>query len=227
MAVNTIYSQSKTTRIPTTPIKVRKLPADFKAPYLNDSDYNYEETISLLDRIKRWFIEKLMEWFNYGGKNALELYETIKIVFYFLVLFGAILLIYKLAKNKEFRWLFGKKTEPSNGIENYESHESVQVANFSQLITEAIANKNYRLAIKYHYLQLLQNLQNGNKLEYDPQKTTHDYQLDLEDTEYHATYAKAAYYYTYIWYGEFKIDDYQYKTAATAFDQLLKQLKNE
>ncbi|WP_157366568.1 hypothetical protein [Aquimarina agarilytica] len=226
-SISSGFSQSGKNSIPDVPKEIRKLPDDFKEAYKNDIDFNYEEKISILDRVKRWFIEKLMEWFNYGDRNALELYRTIKLIIYFLILIGVAYLIYRLAKNKEFRWLFGKKADQSDAIENYESQESIQEANFKKLIANAVASQDYRLAIKYYYLQLLKNLQQANVTEYDPQKTTHDYQLDLEGTTHYKNFAKAAYYYTYIWYGEFEIDELEYQTASKVFLQLLKQLGYE
>ena len=95
------------------------------------------------------------------------------------------------------------------------------------MIQKAVSENDYRLAVKYHYFYLLRKLDAASIIKYDPQKTTYDYQLDLEGTKYNSVFSKAAYYYTYIWYGEFSIDANEYQTTSHVFTQLLKPLKDE
>ena len=97
---------------------------------------------------------------------------------------------------------------------------------FDILIQEALQNKDYRLAVRYNYLLLLKRLDQYNIITYDSQKTTYDYSLDLEGTTYSTGFNKATYYYTYIWYGEFSIDEDEYKTASSVYAQILKSFKN-
>lgn len=128
--------------------------------------------------------------------------------------------------NDEIRWIFGKKKEQSSAIE-FGIEENIQQADFKTLISNAESKNNYRLAIKYYFLFVLKKLDDKNLINYDPQKTAHDYQLELEETTYTSEFNKVAYYYTYIWYGEFEIDDKEYATTSTVYVQLLKHLGHE
>jgi len=71
----------------------------------------------------------------------------------------------------------------------------------------------------------LKKLDQFDVINYDAQKTTFDYQIEVEGSQYAAGFSKATYYYTYIWYGEFIIDEAVYQKTSYVYDELLKQFK--
>ena len=99
--------------------------------------------------------------------------------------------------------------------------EDIQSVDFKKLITAAEENNDYREATKYQYFNLLKKLDTAGYIGFDFQKTTYDYQLELEDTKFNKTFNKAAYYYTYIWYGEFEVDYNEYQTTSNVYTQIL------
>jgi len=206
------------------PDEVRQLPNSFKEKY-QGSAYNYESSVSWLDKAKAWFIDLLDRWFRVNSKKGASILENLETIFYILVLLGVVYIIVKMVLNKEGRWLFRRKKEKANTLE-FEITENIQQVNFENLIQEAVQNKEYRLAIRYNYLLLLKKLDQYKIITYDPQKTTYDYSLDLEGTAHSKGFNKATYYYTYIWYGEFSIDAEEYTTASLVYAQILKSFKN-
>jgi len=217
------FSQSNS--IPDQPKQLRSLPDNFKENY-NGQEFDYIEHISFLDRLKAWFIDLLSSWFDSGSRDAENIFQNIKYTFYFLVIGAVIYYVAKLIVNKEGRWLFSKNPENNNDID-LEEVQNIKEEDFKNLITEAEALNDYRSAIKYYYLFLLKKMDLAEVIKYDSQKTSHDYLLQLEGKPYYTNFSKSAYYYTYIWYGEFEIDMEGYRKASSSFVELLNQFNNE
>ncbi len=211
--------------IPNEPKEIRLLPESFKENYKSNK-YNYEESVSLITRFKIWLIEKLKELLEIDNDSALETIVGLKYLLYFIVITLAVYVIIKMILGKEGRWIF-KRNNPKDINPDLAIEEDIQSVNFEELIQKALGQNDYRLAIKYHYFSLLGKLDKTNVIKYDPQKTTYDYQLSLEGTKYNSIFSKAAYYYTYIWYGEFTIDLKEYQTISNIFIQLSKPINDE
>ena len=210
--------------IPDTPEEVRSLSDSFKEEY-QGTNYDYVESISWWDTFTAWLIDKISSWFSIENKGAADLLGNLKLIFYILVILGVVYIIVKMVLNKEGRWFFRRKKEETNEL-NYDIGENIHEVNFKVLIAEALQNKDYRLAVRYNYLLLLKKLDDFNVISYDSQKTAYDYQIALEGTPHSTGFNKATYYYTYIWYGEFSIDEEEYKTASSVYAQILKSFKN-
>lgn len=223
MGVPFAFGQENT--VPNTPEEVRALSNSFKEDY-RGADYDYKESISWLDTFKAWLIDKISSWFRIENQGARDLLQNLKLVFYILVILGVVYIIVKMILNKEGRWFFRRKKEEDANELSYDIGENIHEVNFEVLIAEALQNKDYRLAVRYNYLLLLKKLDDYNVISYDSQKTAYDYQMALEGTSHSKGFNKATYYYTYIWYGEFSIDEEQYKTASTVYAQILKSFKN-
>jgi hypothetical protein len=94
------------------------------------------------------------------------------------------------------------------------------VTDFSKLISMALANKNYRLAIRYQYLQLLQKMSLKGIIEFTPDKTNHEYVTELAGKSYKKDFAAITLQYEYAWYGEFEIDEHTYEKVQQVFKKL-------
>lgn len=208
------------------PKSLRSLPVDFKESY-NNKEYDYVQHISFWDKLKAWFLDLLTRSLNLGSSRAYTTFEYIKYVLLFLILGTAIYYLVKLIVNKEGRWLFGKKHQNSNNTVDLDEVQNIKEEDFKKLIAESENSGNYRLAIKYQYLFLLKKMDSSEIISYDSQKTSHDYLLQLEGKSYYTNFSKSAYYFTYIWYGEFEIDAIAYQKAASSFVTLQNQFNND
>ena len=211
--------------VPDNPKEIRTLSEDFADDYDSD-EYIYDREPSIFARIRAWIIDWLRSLFSMSSNNAADTWELIKLIFYILVIGGVLLYIIKVLVDKDIRWLFNKNKNVQSELDFDEEQQMAQ-ADFEQLIKEAVQNKDYRSAVRYYYLLLLRKLDQKAILSYDAQKTTIDYQLELEGSKFGTLFSKAAYYYTYIWYGEFIISEEEYQTTATHYNSLLNSIKNE
>jgi hypothetical protein len=215
------YSQEK--EVPDVPEEVRVLPNSFKEEYTGKA-YDYVETTSSLARLKNWFTDLISSLFHVESESAANILDNLQYLFWFLVILLVIYLIVKIILNKEIRWIFKRNKEENQNL-NFDIGENIRAIDFDTLISDSVANKDYRSAIRYYYLFLLKKLDQFEVIEYDAQKTTFDYQNEVEGSTYAADFSKATYYYTYIWYGEFNISEEEYKKTSYVYDELLKQFK--
>lgn len=91
---------------------------------------------------------------------------------------------------------------------------------YTAAISNAVAAKNYRLAVRLHYLQLLKMLSEKNIIQYQPDKTNFDYLLQLRPTPYYKAFFNMTRHYEYSWYGLFPIDEGQYHQIRNSFSTL-------
>ncbi|MFK5972639.1 MAG: hypothetical protein QM485_05100 [Flavobacteriaceae bacterium] len=220
--LNSVRGQE--TEVADIPEEIRVLPNSFKENYKGEA-YNYVESISFWDKIKTWVLDKIISWFSITDASATTIWENLSFLFYAVVILGVVYFIIKIILNKEGRWLFKRKTEEVNDL-SYDIGEHIREVNFDTLIAESVASKDYRSAIRYSYLLVLKKLDQFDIITYDTQKTAYDYQTELEGSKYAIGFNKATYYYTYIWYGEFVIDEAEYKNTSAVYAQLLKQFED-
>ena len=97
------------------------------------------------------------------------------------------------------------------------------MTNFKTLINKALEKNNYRLAIRYHYLQVLKHLSKKGQIEWDTEKTNYDYYREIKDEKTREEFQYISYIYDYCWYGEFEISNEDYNKGALAFNKLLEK----
>ncbi len=96
--------------------------------------------------------------------------------------------------------------------------------NFDALIRNAVQAANYRLAVRYHYLQTLHLLAGRNQITLAVDKTNYQYVQEVQNSHFRNEFAALTLNYEYVWYGEFLIDEAVYaklKAAYGAFNQQL------
>ncbi len=94
-------------------------------------------------------------------------------------------------------------------------------SDFDRMIREAVQQHNYRLAIRYHYLQTLHTLAQKNYVQLAADKTNYSYVREIKDYNKQTEFAGLTLNYEYVWYGEFAIDElvyYKLKPAFMAFN---------
>ncbi len=221
--VGVVASHAQERAVPDVPEDVRVLPNSFKENYTGKA-YDYVETTSSLARFRSWFIDLISGWFQVESKSAGNILNGIQILFWIAVILLVIYLIVKIVLNKEIRWIFKRNKEEAQSLD-FEIGENISAVDFTTLISNSVTDRDYRSAIRYYYLFLLKKLDQFKLIDYDMQKTTFDYQTEVEGSKYASDFSKASYYYTYIWYGEFNIDEEEYKKTSYVFNELLKQFK--
>ena len=176
--------------------------------YAESSDFDYMNLViqppSIWQRIRWWFQSLLQKIFT--NANA-TLY--VKIVFYiilFTVLGAAVFYIVRLKYG-------GAITNDSKKIAtNISFLEHTNVKDFEGMIAGAIRDENYKLAIRYVYLQSLTMLSQRELIKLKDWKSPYDYEKELS-TELIAPYKNLSRLFEYVWYGEFEAGEEEYERS--------------
>ena len=86
------------------------------------------------------------------------------------------------------------------------------------------SKKNYRLALRYHYLELLKTLADKDIIEWNKNKTNSEIVHELRDRPFRDRFRSIALLFEYVWYGEFEISKTKFDEVRTDFLQLKKQI---
>ncbi|MFS4448102.1 DUF4129 domain-containing protein [Maribacter sp. 2307UL18-2] len=107
-----------------------------------------------------------------------------------------------------------------------EEEHIIKNEDIQALIQKALDSQNYRLAVRYYYLYVLQLLSEKKFIDWQLQKTNHDYEKEIKKPDLKKAFTKITRIYDYIWYGDFDIDQSQYEQAEIIFSDVRKTLNN-
>jgi len=130
-----------------------------------------------------------------------------------------LLLLLKIFLNIRADSIVGKDTIISK-IPVSEDGEIIQNKDIKALINKALSDNNYRLAIRYHYLHILQRLEIKKHITWEIQKTNHDYEREISNGKLKSNFKDLTYLYDFVWYGNFTIDQSNYQKAAFQFESM-------
>ncbi|NNF75857.1 MAG: DUF4129 domain-containing protein [Flavobacteriaceae bacterium] len=199
---------------------------DLKSKY-DDEAFIYERPVNTSGwwtRFKQWLSDFIKDLFNFENRRDAERATEVALRVAAVLLFLAVVFfIVKAILNKEGRWVFGKSSDktiiPVSDIE-----ANIQAIDFKKLIRQAENAGNFRLAIRYYYLWLLKTLSFKEIIAYDVEKTNSDYRDEINAESIRSSFSYASYLYNYIWYGEFDVNEGQFKQAKLAFDAFIKEI---
>jgi hypothetical protein len=119
---------------------------------------------------------------------------------------------------------YAKKNQATMAMS--EEEHIIKNENIQKLIQEALANNNYRLAVRYYYLFILQIMTEKELIDWQIQKTNEDYLKELKQERLQHPFKDITRLYDYIWYGEFPMDHEKYQKAESSFSTLKQLLSN-
>jgi hypothetical protein len=90
-------------------------------------------------------------------------------------------------------------------------------SDFQRLIRVAATAGNYRLAVRYQYLQSLHFLSGKNYVQLAADKTNYQYVHEIKNEPLRNDFASLTLNYEYAWYGEFQIEQGLYQKLDSAF----------
>lgn len=183
---------------------------------LENSDYKYDRVApapkTWWERFKEWLWRMLERIFSTdGGQLSLSILQY--------VLIGAVIVIIVLLvlKNDIRAVFYGKSASVS--IDFKEFDEDIHKINFDELIADAIIKNDYRKAVRLHFLKLLKELTDKNLIAWQIDKTNNDYSMELSNSKFSSQFKELAFMYEYIWYGDFQLDETNFKSSILKFKE--------
>lgn len=90
------------------------------------------------------------------------------------------------------------------------------------LLRHAIRSGNYRLAVRYLYLQSLQRLSEKKFIEISTNKTNYEYVTEVRKHKFANEFASLTLQYEYVWYGEYPVDERLFEQIQSGFTRFNK-----
>lgn len=217
MSVNLVLAQKIKTD--SSFLKITPFKKNIKDRYTS-RDFNYDvndtDGINLLQKILRGFFGWMRDVF---GLDLDINYELLEFLIYGIFALVILYLIIRLLINKNISSVFRTEEKQIEGFTFTE--ESITQINFDALISNAINEKNYRLATRYLYLKALKSLAERNIIKWHFDKTNLEYQNEIKDHHLKNVFKKASYLYDYVWYGEFPITETTFNENKAEFNALI------
>lgn len=193
--------------------EARSLSPNLSEKY-NDKDFNYKENATIKKKEKSNA--------SSGFLGGFVFFMTT--IFPFLLGGFIIFVIVKVLLGSEV--LFWRNTKSSTKITEkliYED-EDIHEVDLASLLKQAIDNQNFRLAIRYYYLTSLKGLSNKKIIDYHKDKTNSEYLFEIENTAIRTQFSYLSYVYSYVWYGEFPVDETNFKTAQNKYTSFINSI---
>ena len=201
--------------------KIANLKTDPSFDYLNRV-----ENDSWWTKFNRWINMSYQQFINwlFGDYQAYEFVAIFLKTLPYLILAGFIALVI---------WLFIKLNPGRSFLEEQEAphvflndeENIVRSENIGELIDNAINDGDYRLAVRYYYLQLLRELHQKKLINYEFQKTNSEYLNEIKANNLRLDLKKVMRIYDFIWYGSFSLSEPDFQLAQRNFQDLQTSIK--
>lgn len=177
---------------------------------LNDSSFKYSKSIEKKENIiKR---EPILT-----GTWSLFASSALKVILFVLVILAVLFVVYSVFSNGQwnFKNLFKREHKPEQTIL---PDQVTEFKAWELALHDALRIPDYRLAVRIHYLNSLQELHEKGLIRFEIEKTNWDYIHELSN-DHKKEFIVLTKYFEYIWYGEFSVDEARYLELKQRFKQ--------
>lgn len=180
----------------------RKLKKQQDFAYANDSGYwagdpPPEQQKDFRDGFYRFFQNTSIRTIAY----------SVLIAFFLFVIYRIIVV------NKLFLFYSSKKVKPETADEAINIHDD----NLDEKIIKAVDEKEYRTAVRYMYLKVLQLLNEKQWIHFHAEATNYEYVNQMRGRRLSNEFHFLTRVYDYVWYGEFALTDEQFEIVNNNF----------
>lgn len=183
--------------------------------FKEDPNFNYSEVTAednWWTKFKRYIRlqwQRFLNWLFGEYEAPLLLAIFLDILPYLLLGILLTLILYLFTKINPGNYIFGTPAEAELHFD--EEEKIIRNRDIGKLIEKAVLKENYRLAVRYHFLYVLQQLSRKELVVYDNAKTDEDYINEINDPNLKSQFRRVNRIYDFVWYGNFETtaQDYQ------------------
>ena len=182
----------------------------------SDKGFYYKKYMDSLLRATQFKVRKPRRNVNLSGSDFFS--SIFGVIFWILAigLFGY--LVYRLfLSNSSF--LSRNRKNVASDIAVIEEENANDP---DSLLRNAIKSGNYRLAVRYLYLQSLKRLSEKKFIEINTNKTNYEYVTEIRKHKFANEFASLTLQYEYVWYGEYPVDERLFEQIQNGFTQFNK-----
>ena len=179
-----------------------------------DRDFVYDEPVREKNFLERFwdlilrkiykFLNNLFNWDlradSLSGRRAL--WFTLTGILVVMLIVGVIFGVKKFGKT------IGKNDKMLISVDEVE--RNLAEIDIDQLISTAVDEKNYRLAVRFCYLKMLKKLSEKQIIDYQYQKTNYEYAYEIQNPDLHLLFLEISSIFDYCWYGNHQTSEQDY-----------------
>jgi hypothetical protein len=191
------------------------LPKDSMDKLRKNGDYGYMKN---LDSMLRNLEVKAPEPEEPSGPSP-SIFDLglVKLIVWGLAIFAVLFILYQLLAGQQNLFYRNKKLEEAVE-DNLTDTRGLSPLILSQ---QAAARGDYRMAVRYNYLYILQLMGEKGLVVLQPQKSDAHYQAELRGKPPASDFSIITLQYEYVWYGEFSLNADQYQGIAAGYRKFI------
>jgi len=225
--VKGLVKVNDTLKIDSSNITTRTFSAVALNKYHNDPDFTYQTDkmagLSVWDRFWIWFWDWIARLFGNRQPATRPTFPFVKYLIEGCAIVLLIFIIIKIAGLNIANIFRGESKEIA--IPYSESLENIHQITFEEEIEKALAQRNYRLAIRLLYLSTLKQLNDAHLINWQIEKTNSAYLNELTDAGQRQSFSVLTRQFEYVWYGDFPVDGSSFQNINTLFHDFKNMLK--
>ncbi len=160
----------------------------------------------------------------FGGGGAIANLMQVLLFIGVIVLLGFIIL--KLLGADAFL-LNPTKIKRQTSIVDLENIEdNLHESDLDPFIRQALNEKNYKLAIRLYYLNIIKELSQSRYIKWKRDKTNNDYIREMRQHSGYKNFREVTRIFERVWYGNFDLEKWDYDQIEQKFSTFLKQVKS-
>jgi hypothetical protein len=186
-----------------------------------DKDFQYNKYKEPVKSI--W--ERFWDWVWFKINQIMSTKSGRRSVYTILIILSVAALAFFLFKvlGMDAGKLFGRK---SGAALDYDvTSDNIHDIDFDGAIREAISAGSFRLAVRLLYLQSLKKLSDKELIQWQIDKTNHDYLQEVLSKPWHNVFKQLTDKFEFIWYGEMNIGKEDFEKLQVQFQQFNYQLQ--
>lgn len=191
------------------------LPKDSMDKLRRNSDYAYMKN---LDSMLRNLEVKAPETEEPSApsKSIFDI-AFVKLIVWALAIFAVLFILYQLLAGQQNLFYKNKKLEDTS------ENDAIDTGGLSPLVMsqQAAARGDFRMAIRYKYLYILQLMGEKGLVILQPHKSDAHYQTELRGKPPATDFAMVTLQYEYVWYGEFSLNADQYQSIIGGYRKFI------
>lgn len=198
-------------------------PVDSIHSFRKQKDFSYAKNLDSL--LKLWQVQQKVTT-KPTNKEEREVdispaFSVVRILLWTIAIAVILFVIYRLFLSEN-----GLFTSPTrNKLLELEEEPVTDIEYLDQQLNEAVHAGNYRLAVRYMYLQVLSKISERGWIVLSPDKTNYQYVRELKKTQLKNDFSRITLNYDYIWYGDFVIGRDVFTAVKEEFDQFQLKIK--
>ncbi|WP_343562580.1 DUF4129 domain-containing protein [Sphingobacterium sp.] len=210
------YSQERTFKMDPYPEIIKRYEhADFVY------SENIKDKVSVLQRI----LARISEWLgSIMPDNRYKFNEEFGYVFAFLALIALAFVLYKVLYNKNQYFIKHESEEDALNTLTY-VERNLMNSDLRPYINDAIAQRNYALAIRYLQLLNIQKLAQEGHIKWKHSKTNAEFANEIQSNSLRDGFEECTRIFDHVWFGQFELEESDFSRYEQLFHQYQNQIK--